>query len=108
VIVTPYSVILSVYHDFLIQSCRLFLKRGLISPLPSLHLPFIAPSLSPLYAPSVVVIIEALADSFLKQPPLDYDFDAAADEIGVVTEPAHSSKIGMRTCTEIFKNALCV
>ncbi|KAF4628231.1 hypothetical protein G7Y89_g9920 [Cudoniella acicularis] len=50
--------------------------------------------------------IEALADTFLEQPPLDYDSDATADEIGAVTEPARSSKIGMRTCTEIFKNAL--
>jgi len=48
----------------------------------------------------------ALADTFLEQPPLDYDSDAAADEIGAVTEPARSSKIGMRTCVEIFKNAL--
>jgi hypothetical protein len=50
--------------------------------------------------------MEVLADTFLEQPPLDYDSDAAADEIGAVTEPAHSNKIGMRTCTEIFKNAL--
>jgi hypothetical protein len=41
--------------------------------------------------------MEALADTFLEQPPLDYDSDAAADEIGAVTEPAHSSKIGIRT-----------
>jgi hypothetical protein len=38
-----------------------------------------------------------LADTFLEQPPLDDDSDAAADEIGAVTEPAHSSKIGIRT-----------
>ena len=44
--------------------------------------------------------MEALGDNFLEQPPLDYDSDATADDIATVTEPAHSSKIGMRTCME--------
>ena len=49
--------------------------------------------------------MEALAENFLEELPLDYDSDAAADEIEV-TEPVQSSKIGMRTCVEIFKNAV--
>jgi hypothetical protein len=51
--------------------------------------------------------MEALADTFLEQAPLDYDSDAAADDMRPITEPAaNSRKIGLRTCMEIFKNAL--
>ena len=50
--------------------------------------------------------MEALADSFLEQPPVDYDSDAAADEIGQVTESAaYSSKISI-CIQKYFKNAL--
>ncbi|TAQ89982.1 hypothetical protein B7494_g1722 [Chlorociboria aeruginascens] len=46
-----------------------------------------------------------LQNTFLEQLPLDYDSDAEADKIEAGTEP-YSSKIGFRTCEEIFKNAI--
>lgn len=48
--------------------------------------------------------MEVLADTLLEQAPLDYDSDAAADEIPA-DEPV-ARNLGLRTCAEIFKNAL--
>jgi hypothetical protein len=44
-------------------------------------------------------------ESLLEQAPLDYDSDAAADEIPA-DESAARRNLGLRTCAEIFKNAL--
>ena len=49
--------------------------------------------------------MEYLAETFLTEPPPEYDSDTAADEL-IITTPNHSTRIGMRTCTDIFKNAL--
>jgi hypothetical protein len=48
--------------------------------------------------------MEVLADTLLEQAPLDYDSDAAADEIPA-DEPV-ARNLGLRTCAQIFKNAL--
>ncbi len=101
-------------HDVSFSRGGSFPLSLLFTSLSSLHLSLFSPHNHPLLSlyhcqrriKNTADEMEALADTFLEQPPLDYDSDAAADEIGAVTEPAHSSKIGMRTCTEIFKNAL--
>jgi hypothetical protein len=51
--------------------------------------------------------MDAVADELLQPAPLDYDSDAAADEIQAgeyVVACDHN--LGLRTCAEIFKNAL--
>jgi hypothetical protein len=48
--------------------------------------------------------MEVLADTLLERAPLDYDSDAAADEIPADAPVA--SKLGRRACAEIFKHAL--
>jgi hypothetical protein len=48
--------------------------------------------------------MEVLADSLLEQAPLDYDSDEAADEIPGREQVGRD--LGLRTCAEIFKNAL--
>lgn len=48
--------------------------------------------------------MEGLEDAWLRPAPLEYDSDAAADEIPA-DEPVVRN-LGQRTCAEIFKNAL--
>jgi hypothetical protein len=51
--------------------------------------------------------MDALADKLLQPALLDYDSDAAADEIQAKEYVvARDRNIGLRTCAEIFKNAL--
>jgi hypothetical protein len=50
--------------------------------------------------------MDALADELLQPAPLDYDSDAAADEIQTREYVvACDRNLGLRTCAEIFKNA---
>lgn len=48
--------------------------------------------------------MEALAAELLEEAPVDYDSDAAADEIS--TPEARSRELGLRTVAQIFKHAL--
>ena len=51
--------------------------------------------------------MDTLADELLQPAPLDYDSDAATNEIqGREYIIARDRNLGLRTCTEIFKNAL--
>lgn len=51
--------------------------------------------------------IDALADELLQPAPPDYDSDAAADEIQAREYiVARDRNLSLRTCAEIFKNAL--
>jgi hypothetical protein len=51
--------------------------------------------------------MDALAEELLQPAPLDYDSDAAADEIQAGEYVvARDRNLGVRTCAEIFKNAL--
>lgn len=51
--------------------------------------------------------MDALADELLQPAPPDYDSDAAADEIQAGEYiVARDRNLGLRTCAEIFKNAL--
>jgi hypothetical protein len=51
--------------------------------------------------------MEALADELLQPAPLDYDSDAAANEIQAREYVVACDRdLDLRTCTEIFKNAL--
>lgn len=51
--------------------------------------------------------MDALADELLQPAPLDYDSDVAADEIQAGEYVvARDRNLGLRTCADIFKNAL--
>jgi hypothetical protein len=50
--------------------------------------------------------MDTLAEVLLQPAPLDYDSDAAADEIQAGEYVTRDLNLGLRTCTEIFKIAL--
>ena len=50
--------------------------------------------------------MDTSAEVLLQPTPLDYDSDAAADEIQGGEYVARDLNLGLRTCAEIFKNAL--